>query len=251
MVHNAKKKIKYIDLNSDIVFIVDHHLDDLQLASLFKNNRKILSQFSVHGTPSLKRGILILLKKNSGCKISHVRNEWVNDMALFEITLPDTTKISSLVVYAPSKDTPKFWEQTYQEINSINNDHKLIIGDFNCTLNHELDSFGYKTDPHPKSRNTINNWLESEAFVDTFRHFNPGVKSFTFRTSDRKLKSRLDYCLTSPSLIPYVKHISHIAHNFANTDHSSILIEIDVTNTSRGNGTFRCPPNAHTDPSYQ
>ena len=30
-----------------------------------------------------------------------------------------------------------------------------------------------------------------------------------------------------------------------------ILLEIDVTNTGRGNGTFRCPPNAHNDPSYQ
>ena len=170
-----------LDLNSDIIFLIDHHMDENKLASLLKNNRKTLSQFSIHGTPSLKRGILILSKKNCRCKISHIRNKWENDMALFEITLPDTTTISTLVIYAPSKDTPSFWEQAYEEINTTTNDLKLIIGDFNCTLDHELDSFGYKTDPHPKSRTIINNWLENEAFIDTYRHFYPREKSYTFR----------------------------------------------------------------------
>ena len=249
--HEEKKLGTLLDLNSDIIFLLDHHMDEQKKASLLKNNRKLLSQFTFHGTPSLKRGILILAKKNCGCKITHIKNEWENDMALFEITLPDTTIVSTLIIYAPSKDSPKFWEQAYEEINSTSNDLKLIIGDFNCTLDHKLDTLGYKTDPHPKSRTIINNWLENEMFIDTFRHFNPDIKSFTFRTKNCKLRSRLDYCLTSPSLIQYVKRISHIAHNYANTDHSSVLIEIDVTNTPRGKGIFRCPPNAHNDPSYQ
>ena len=58
-----KKLGTLLDLNSDIVFLIDHHMDDRKLASLLKNNRKILSQFSVHGTPSLKRGILTFVKK--------------------------------------------------------------------------------------------------------------------------------------------------------------------------------------------
>ena len=119
------------------------------------------------------------------------------------------------------------------------------------TLDHELDTFGYETDPHPKSRTIINDWLENEAFIDTFQHFYPHDKSYNYRTKECKLKSRLDYCLTSPNVILFIKHIPHIAHNYANTDHSSILVEIDVTNTSRGKGIFRCPPNAHNDPSYQ
>ena len=63
-------------------------------------------------------------------------------MALFEIKFPDTTIISALAVYAPSKDTPSFWEQAYQEINTSNNEHKLIIGDFNCTLDPALETLG-------------------------------------------------------------------------------------------------------------
>ena len=143
---------------------------------------------------------LVLSKKSCGVKITHIRNEWNNDMALFEITLPDTTTISTLIIYAPSKDTPTFWEHAYQVINTSIHEHKILIGDFNCTLDHQIDTHGYKTDPHTKSRAVINNWLENETFIDTYRHLHPGVKSYTFRTKDCKLKSRLDYCLTSPPL---------------------------------------------------
>ena len=127
----------------------------------------------------------------------------------------------------------------------------INLGDFNCTIDHTLDTFGYKTDPHPKSRATLSNLLESETFIDTYRHFFPDTKSYTFRTKENKLRSRLDYCLASPSIIPNIKQISHHAHNFLNTDHSSVIIDIDITNTPRGKGIFRCPPNAHNDIHYQ
>ena len=35
-----------------------------------------------------------------------------------------------------------------------------------------------------------------------------------------------------------------------NTDHASAVIDLDFTNTSRGKGIFRSPPNAHNDLTY-
>lgn len=250
--HEAHKLHTIINTNSDILIIIDHHLDQQKLDSLFKNNRQALSNFTVHGTPSIKRGIFVLIKKSCGCKVSNIKSSWDNDVLAFDIILPDTSVISTLAVYAPSdKDTPSYWEHVYNEIAKDNNDHRLIIGDFNCTMDHNLDSLGYKTDPHPKSRAILRNFLENETFIDTFRHFYPETKSFTFRTKDCKRKSRLDYCLTSPSLIPSIKQISHHAHNTANTDHSSVILDIDLTQTPKGKGIFRCPPNAHNDIHYQ
>ena len=72
----------------------------------------------------------------------------------------------------------------------------------------------------------------------------------TYRNKTCKLKSRLDYCLSSPSLIPYINNISHLSHNYMNTDHASVVIDLDFTNTSRGKGIFRSPPNAHNDLTY-
>ena len=126
-----------------------------------------------------------------------------------------------------------------------------MIGDFNCTLNHSLDQKGYKTDPHPKSRKIINQLLEQEIFIDSFRHIKPDTKSFTFRTKDSKKRSRLDYGLISPSLTPHLKNVQHIAHNYENTDHSTISLEIDITNSEIGKGIFRCPANIHNNIDYQ
>ena len=241
-----------INTSSDILILIDHHLDQQKLASLAKNNRQILSKFTIYGTPSLKRGILVLVKKSCGCKIINIKNSWENDVMAFDIILPDMSIISTLAVYAPShKDMPSFWEHVYDEISKSNSENRLILGDFNCTINHKMDSSGYKTDPHSKSRAVLSNWLENETFVDTYRHFYPDTKSFTYRTRDCKLKARLDYCFSSPNLISSVKNIFHHAHNYINTDHSSTILDIDFTNTLRGKGIFRCPPNAHNDITYQ
>ena len=55
----------------------------------------------------------------------------------------------------------------------------------------------------------------------------------------------------SPSLISSLKNVSHIAHHFDNTDHSTIALEIDITNSKKGKGIFRCPPHLHKNPDYQ
>ena len=107
-----------------------------------------------------------------------------------------------------------------------------------------------KNDHHPKSRRVINGWLENETFIDTFRYYHPDTPSYTYRNKKCKLKSRLDYCLSSPTLIPYIKNITHLSNNYLNTDHATVVIDLDFTNTSCGKGTFRSPPNAHNDPTY-
>ena len=114
-----------------------------------------------------------------------------------------------------------------------------------------MDQIGYKTDPHPKSRKVINQLLEQEILVDSYRHLNPETKSYTFRTKNGRKRDRLDYGLISPSLIPYLKKSTHIAHHFDNTDHSTIALEIDITNSKKGKGIFRCPPLLHKNTDYQ
>ena len=146
---------------------------------------------------------------------------------------------------------PKFWENAHEIMLTGTNQHQIIIGDFNCTLNHNVDQQGYKTDPHSKSRNVINSLLEQELFIDSFRHLNPEKKSYTFRTKDGKKRSRLDYGLISPSLAPHLKDVNHLAHHYENTDHCTLSIEIDITQSVTGKGIFRCPPNIHNDRDYQ
>ena len=231
--------------------IIDSHICESKLETLKKRHRTLFSKYTIIGSPSKNRGILVLLKRHNGCKIANINNNGSNDTLFFTIIFPDQSTLDTLVVYAPSKDSPDFWEQANTIINNGNSTHKLIIGDFNCTLNHNLDQTGYKTDPHPKSRKIINQLLEQEIYIDSFRHLNPDSKSFTFRTKDNKKRSRLDYGLISPSLAPYLNNVQHIAHHYDNTDHSTILLEVDITNSERGKGIFRCPANIHNNTDYQ
>ena len=142
----------FFDLNSDINIVIDSHICNSKLDTLKRRHRTLFSNYTTHGYPSTNRGILVLLKRNKGCKITNLNNHGSNDTLFFTITLPDQSTLDILAVYAPSKDSPEFWERAHTIINTGNSTHKLIIGDFNCTLNHILDQKGYKTDPHPKSR---------------------------------------------------------------------------------------------------
>ena len=239
-----------IDHNADICICIDHHMDAKKLATLTKNNRQIISKYKIYGTPTLKRGILVLVKKTSGCILNNITTHSNNDILTFDTITPDLNVIKTTAVYAPSEDLPSFWDKVNEINNSGTHDYKLIIGDCNVTLNHELDSYGYKGDPHPKSRNVINGWLHNETIIDTFRYFHNDTESYTYRIKNCKKKSRLDYCLTSPSLIPHIKNISHKANNYINTDHATIVLDLDFTCSTRGKGTFRSPPNIHKDPIY-
>ena len=222
-----------------------------KLETLKKRHRTLFSKYTIHGNPTKNRGILVFLKRHNGCKITNIHNYGSNDTLYFTLIFPDLTTLDTLVVYAPSKDSPEFWENANTIVNTGTSPHKLIIGDFNCTLSHTLDQKGYKTDPHPKSRKVLNQLLEQEILIDSYRHIKPDTKSFTFRTRDGKKRSRLDYGLISPSLAPYLKNVQHIAHHYENTDHSTISLEIDITCSEKGKGIFRCPPNIHNNIDYQ
>ena len=58
------------------------------------------------------------------------------------------TAIDILAVYAPTEDTPKFWEEACTILNKGKSEHRMMLGDYNCTLDHNKDATGYKTDPH-------------------------------------------------------------------------------------------------------
>ena len=67
--------------------------------------------------------------------------------------------IKTAAIYAPTDNLPSFWNTVHETMGD--NPNKLIMGDYNVTLDHNLDAYGYKTDPHHKSRKAINNWLDN------------------------------------------------------------------------------------------
>ena len=58
----AHKYQTVINSNSDMIILIDHHLDQQKMKSLARKHQQLLSKFTIYGTPSLKHGILVLVK---------------------------------------------------------------------------------------------------------------------------------------------------------------------------------------------
>ena len=236
---NEGKKLNcLLDLKTDLTIITDSHADLTKLNSLKSNNRQLLSQYDLIGHNSLKRGVTVMIKHSSGCTVEKLTELDCTDTLAFNLICPDKTVIYIIACYAPSdKDNPDYWDAVYEYYMNSNEDYKLILGDYNCTLNHRLDSRGYDTDPHKKCRQRINQWLENGTCCDTYRDLHPNKVGYTFRTKNLKKQARLDYILTSPQLISKVKEIKNVPQTC--TDHSSIIMSVDFNCAERGPGVYK------------
>ena len=112
---------------------------------------------------------MILIKKNSGC---YFENELQinNDAVLVDFVFPGGITVNSACVYGPShKDDKAFWDLVKSQLdlrNSIGG--KMILGDYNVSINFATDTNNYLTDPHKQARIKINQWIYNGEFVDAF-----------------------------------------------------------------------------------
>ena len=179
-----------------------------------------------------------MIKRSGGCSVENYTELDSTDTLAFNLVCPDNTVIHVIACYASSdKDNPVYWNAVYDYYMNCVSEYKMILGDYNVTLNHRLDSRGYESDPHRKCRLTINQWLNNGICCDTFRDIHPNKVGYTWHTKNLKKQARLDYILTSPQLISKVKEIKNVPQT--TTDHSSIIMSVDFNCAERGPGVYR------------
>ena len=96
---------------------------------------------------------MILIQKNSGCYWENLVpiNE---DAVILDIVFPGGITVNTVAVYGPSNtDDSIFWivVKRYFDLGTSNGG-KIILGDYNVTLNVSRDTCNYLTDPHHKAR---------------------------------------------------------------------------------------------------
>ena len=126
--------------------------------------REQISRYHIWTTGTKYRGIMILVLKNSGCYFENavpINNDFV---------FPGGITVNSACFYGPShKDDETFWELVKSRLDSRNSTGgKMILGDYNVSLNFSRDTNNYLTDPHKKARIKINQWIYNGDFVDAF-----------------------------------------------------------------------------------
>ena len=214
---------------------------------LRKYRLTLLARFKTYHSISHGRGIWILIHRKCPLAISTCE-EITPD--IFKIILNDDIQsLGILCIYGPAeKDDPVFFTNLWEEFQVLNANNKLIIGDFNVTLNKDLDRKFYVTDQHKKSRLVINSWIEQGKVSDVFRAYHPTQESFTFKGNRGQL-GRLDLCLANHSCLSSVRKIRHIPIGKL-SDHHILEVTIHLMEADKGPGSFRANPLIETDENY-
>ena len=158
-------------------------------------------------------------------------------------------KMAVVNVYAPNNDSEKqaFLDDLAEVISSIQSEHILVCGDFNCVLSNDLDIISGEK----HSENTVNKFNEligNLDLYDTWRLFNPQDKEFTWFRNNPFIARRLDYVLTNANL--FDKTIDCNIHSVPSTDHRGCSILIKFSNIERGPGLWKFNNSLLNDPKY-
>ena len=150
--------------------------------------------------------------------------------------MPDGIVINTLAVYGPSDtDDVKYWVRVWKSLGEREGDARLILGDFNSTLDLERDSINYLSDPHSNVRPLLRQWLLNRDFLDVYDELHLGEITFTwFQNKFDAYRSRdpgyivgkmswLDHILATPNLLSAIQSVKHVRVGRYVSDHKALV----------------------------
>ena len=217
------------------VFLIQETHSTKEVEEIWKTEWEGDIHFS-HGT-SNTTGVAILIKKNTPLNISNISRDNQGRYIIIE-TLIGKKNTALCNLYAPNDDTPEFFTELKNVIDSLNSHEFIMGGDWNVALDNDMDRFGTTTDRNPNARDVINAWILNNEAVDVFRVKNPNSKKYTYiRKRPFPHGRRLDYFLISTPLLNSV--VNSEVNIKVISDHAPVTLKIVNNNNPRGNGHFK------------
>ena len=150
----------------------------------------------------------------------------------------ENQKLQLVNIYGPNPTNIQESEQFFQSIDDHLDQHiqPIIFGDFNMVENLDNDrSGGNPKKRHTYGKESLSKIVEGFDLHDVWRHFNPNKNSFTWRTKDNRIRSRLDRIYAPIDLTPYT-HSTYITF-FPWSDHDVCGMKISLPDaTPKGKG---------------
>ena len=158
-----------------------------------------------HGT-SGARGVAVFYTKKYKNKVKNILTS--DDGRFIVLDIHEDEYIFTLcALYAPNNDTPSFFYKI-AEILSTRQEHKVVVGDFNLTLNVQLDRNDTYCNNN-KSLEVLENIMDEFCLRDVWRVQNGDKREYTWtKPGNINKASRLDYALVSAGLDQKVELIS-------------------------------------------
>ena len=208
------------------------------------------STFFSHGT-SDSRGTMILIRKNAPVKVENSYKDNLGRRVFCELKYEGQSIILANI-YAPNKDDPVFFLETFLKLASFENGKeykKIIVGDFNLVLDVEVDKQGGNPTTHTKSVNALKSYMTDEGLVDIWRYKHPDSKEVTWKVmKPQPIFERLDLILISSELIDHIG-AEGIKPAYL-SDHSIPWVVIIPTKAEKGRGFWRFNTRLLADKEY-
>ena len=235
---NAKKRRSLFYLfkrdKYDVVCLQETYLD--------KNDMYLIDRewgpnyhFS-EGTHNSK-GLLTLFSKELDCKETTLQKA-TERFIVSKINVEDNI-ITFINIYSPCIISEKIrflncvsnYISSQQEMENL-----IVLGDFNIVSDNVLDIIsGEKHNEKVVKR--FNDFIRDMLFCDIWRQTNGRKKEFTWSKKTPFTARRLDYILTTASLVPFCK--DPYINNVGFSDHKAVSVTIDFSSFKRGSSTFK------------
>ena len=212
-------------------------------------SHKSKSSYWSKGT-SRSKGVAILFSDrlvDKGFDISNIDID-SNGRYIKMIIDLDGNKIRVTNIYAPNDGFERI--RFFANLNDIIQDgedaENLIGGDYNCTMDSNLDRINCKQ-TQDKGQIDLHHLIDRNDLEDIWRRRNPNRQEFTWH--GKRKGSRIDMWLTSNYLDSQIDRIYHIYAPF--TDHNAVCLKLKYNETVRGPGIWKMNSNHLLDKSYQ
>ena len=203
--------------------------------------------FFAHGT-SNSRGVCVLFKEHSSLKVTPMEVDPEGRYLILEIETHEI-QFNLINVYAPNTDEPSFFDLVFSLLAKCELVDNMIAGDFNLTLNTEIDRKG-SSHNYVHMQKILHEHMQESGLCDPWRLIKPDKREFTwFRAKPKPLFARLDFFLCSQALLTRIEDVKH-KPGLA-TDHSLVEMSITTNKPKRGRGFWKLNTKYLYDELYQ
>ena len=201
---------------------------------------------------SQARGVAIFFTKDLVLEIieNSIYNDPSGNFTVLNFKYENFT-ITVSCIYGPNKDDPGFYQNIVfpqTEKCQETSDFTVMGGDWNISLNQDMDTFGYTSENNQNARETLKQNIANLGLMDVFRECFPHKKRFSWRQFGGNKRARLDFFLISATLLPFVEK-TDILPGVA-SDHSIPCIDIDFSKFQRGKGFLKFNNSLLKDTEY-
>ena len=245
---NKNKRLDVLDYFSkrkpSIVCLQDTHWtqnDESIVRSMWKGD------CITNGRSSNSRGVAILLCKSFEYNITSTFKDNDGNLISLDLTIGDMS-IKLINIYAPNKDSPEFFKNVRQIIESNQQAYIMVCGDLNLVLDPLLDCDQYKHINNPKSRQLILEIMNTFNVSDTFRLFHPNLRCYSWRRKRPLRQARLDYFLVSHPMHDIITECN--INSGYRSDHSSVEVRLLLNKFKRGRGLWKLNCSLLKDKEY-